>query len=162
MIRPLAKFRLITTDLDKFISNETRRSGINSRDNISRFDMTGDYIVRFVYPRYMPCSFNMFTNRPADSWTGMHYDSEIRPIDETTAEIGFDYIFVNTHDTSINVGIEVYDRDSGTLLARINPIDVPLRRSHLTTVTGPVLTTRAEGGAGINSVFDGEFNIEIK
>lgn len=162
MIRPLAKFRFVTTDLDKFISQETRRSGINSRDDTRRPDLMDNYIVRFVYPRYMPCSFNMFTNRPADSWTGMFYDSDIRSIDEATAEIGFDYVFVNTHDTSVNVAIEVYDRDSGTLLARINPIDVPLRRSHLTVVTGPFLTTRAEGGAGINPDYDGEFNIEIK
>lgn len=162
MIRPLAKFRFITTDLDKFISQETRRSGINSRDDTRSLDMMDNYIVRFVYPRYMPRSFNMFTNRPADSWTGMFYNSDIRPIDGTTAEMGFDYVFVNTHDTSINVAIEVYDRNSGTLLARINPIDVPLRRSHLTTVSGPFLTTRAEGGAGIDPDYDGEFNIEIK
>lgn len=165
MERPMAKYRFITTDLDKFLTDLTRRrheNGIETGDAPELAAKLSQVYVRFVYPRYMACSFNMFTNRPADSWAGVSYKASIRPISDKEAEIGFDYVFVNTHDTSVNVGLEVVERATGQAVARIPALDVPLSRSKVTTVRGPFLTTKAEGGAGIDPDFDGEFNIFIQ
>ena len=103
----------------------------------------------------------MFINRPADSWTGVIYDSTIRAVNDDEAEVAFDYVFVNGSETAVTVAMEVYDLDDN-LLARIPAFDVPLKRSKLTIVKGDFLTTRAGGEIGISPDFEGDFNIEIK
>lgn len=172
MIRPMAKFSFITTDLEQFIDdvrskyallNETGEDGSSkgpNPDHVSSAILSG-YGVRFIYPMYMAYSFNMFTNRPADSWTGVQYESRIEPIDDHTALMGFDYVFVNSHDTAIKVMLEVYDLRDGEVVARIPALDVPLRRSHHTIVRGPLLTTKAGGVPSIDPSFDGDFNVPV-
>lgn len=165
MERPMPRYVFITTDVDQFIKTEANSPGRRSSSSADAADagvQLSDYRVRITYPRYMAYSFNMFNDRPADSRTGVYFDSEIKRVDDKTAEIGFDYVFLNHHDTSINVSVEVYDRATGVILARIKPTDVPLSRSKLTVVRGAFLTTKNVGGAGIDPDFDGEFNIEIK
>lgn len=165
MGRPLARYTFICTDLDAFLESraphKVGEETADSREPSRAIDLS-DYGVRFTYPQYMPRSFNMFTNRPADSWVGVTYDSDLRAIDDKHAQVGFDYVFVNSHDTSVNVALEIYDRNDGTTLARTRPIDVPLSRSKHTYVSGPFLTTTAGGAAGINPDFEGEFNIWIQ
>ncbi|MDD6622868.1 MAG: hypothetical protein PUE90_09215, partial [Bacteroidales bacterium] len=107
-----------------------------------------------------PCSFNMFTNKPADSWTGVAFTSRLIKINEQEAELGFDYVFVNGSEAKVSVCVEVYDSENN-LLANINPIEVPLVRSQLTIVRGEFLTSKATGGVGIVPDFDGEYNIVI-
>ena len=150
MVRPMARYRFISTDFARFISDVAgrRSGGLDS------------YVIRMVYPRYMPCSYNMFTDRPADSWIGVDYISEIRPLSDTEAELAFDYVFVNGARTAVTVAVEVYDAD-GNILAGVPAFDVPLKRSMETVVRGEFLTTRASGSAGIDPVFDGSFDIFI-
>lgn len=158
MVRPLARYTFISNDLQAFLDTRGRRG--DSRDQGRAIDLS-DYGVRFTYPQYMARSFNMFTNRPADSWAGVSYGSELKVIDSDHAEVGFDYVFVNSHATSVNVSVEIYDRNDGTVLARIRPVDVPLSRSRHTYVTGPFLTAKAGGAVGIDPSYDDEFNIWI-
>lgn len=77
------------------------------------------------------------------------------------AELGFDYVFVNGHESSVTVSVEIYDRD-GTLLSRSQPISVPLVRNKVTIVRGKFLTVKAEGGVSIDADFDGEYNYEYR
>lgn len=169
MERPMAKYQFISTDLRRFIEqsarSRTEKADAQAADGKSgepsRAPALSDYRVKMLYTRYMPCSFNMFTNRPADSWTGVIYDSTIRAINDDEAEVAFDYVFVNGHDTGVTVAMEVYDTDD-TLLARIPAFEVPLKRSMLTVVRGEFLTTKTGGAIGISPDFNGEFNIEIK
>ena len=75
------------------------------------------------------------------------------------------YLFPKDYmaDPSANVfngRLEVFDRD-GTLLSSTNPIDVPIVRNKLTVVRGHFLTTRASGGIGVVTKFDGEYNYEV-
>lgn len=162
--RPLAKYQFISTDLRRFVeqsrSKAEAKSDPDSREP-SRAPSLSDYRVKMMYTRFMPCSFNMFTNKPADSWTGVVYDSTIRALNDDEAEVAFDHVFVNGSETAVTVAMEVYDLDD-TLLARIPAFDVPLKRSMLTIVKGDFLTTKAGGAIGISPDFDGEFNIEIK
>lgn len=173
MVRPLAKYRFITTDLGKFIDQqvqskllEMQKQGLalpeaeESRDP-SRYVDLSQYRVRFRYPQYMPCSFNMFTNRPADSWTGMSYDAEIRQMSAKEAEIGFDYVFVNGVESSVAVAVDVLDKD-GKLIGSVPTVNVPLKRSKLTEVRGEFLTTKAGGSVGIDPGYAGpDYNIFI-
>ena len=172
MTRPMAKFSFVTTDLEEFVDDVRSKYGLSMETNeelagkgpapdyVSTALLSG-YGVRFIYPMYMAFSFNMFTDRPADSWTGVRYESRIQKIDDKTALMGFDYVFVNSHDTALNVMLEVYDLRDGEVVARIPALDVPLRRSHHTIVRGPFLTTKAGGAPLIDPSFDGDFNVPI-
>ena len=109
----------------------------------------------------MPHQFNMFTNRPSDSKTGVTYGSSIEALGEEEALLGFDYVFVNGNESSVQVALHVEDNE-GNKVADIGTIDIPLVRGKITEVRGAFLTSRAGGGIGIDAGFDGEYNIFIK
>ncbi|MCD8387843.1 MAG: FimB/Mfa2 family fimbrial subunit [Bacteroidales bacterium] len=161
--RPMAKFYFIANDLREFADYMAKldgRSVPEPFDSRAEID-TERYQVVFRYAAYMPCVFNIFTDHPADSRQGVSFKGQMRLIDTEEMELGFDYVFTNGIDTSVAVAVDIYDTD-GTLLARSDAINVPLKRSHYTEVRGPFLTSRSNESVAINPEFDGEFNIEIK
>lgn len=178
MTRPLAKFKFISTDYEQFLQNALRyeqqklskgsekdedtstNSGEASTLTDSKAINLSDYRVVFKYAEFMPCSYNMFTDKPADSWTGVIFEGELKHLQEQDVELGFDYVFVNGTESGVAVAVEIYHKD-GVLVASSPVIDVPLKRSHLTVVKGSFLTSIAQGGVGIVPDFDGEYNIEI-
>lgn len=166
MIRPMAKFKIIATDLQKFIRHAKRliaQKAANlpdaTRADIPEFNLE-DYRVVCRYNGFMPCSFNMFTDKPADAWTGVSFESRLTTLSDEEAELGFDYIFVNGSESTISVTIDVYDRDN-ELVSRSSPISVPVKRSKLTVVRGEFLTSKAAGGIGIIPDFEGDYNYVV-
>ena len=164
--RPMAKYKLIATDLLEFtryakrlIAQKAADKENGTRGETRAFDLN-DYRVVIRYNGFMPCSFNMFTNKPADAWTGVFYESTLLELSEDEAELGFDYVFVNGNESSVSVTIEVYDWED-ELISRSNPIDVPIIRSKLTVIRGEFLTTKAAGGVGIIPEFDGDYNYVV-
>ncbi len=158
--RPLAKFKFISTDLEEFVGQVLESAAAKGK-TASRTINPDDYRVVFRYTGFMPCSFNMFKNKPNDSWTGVSFDGKMIPIDGHETELGFDYVFVNGTESKIHVAVEVYDKN-GKLLSNTNTIEVPIFRSKLTIVRGNFLASKASGGVGISPDFDGDYNIEIK
>lgn len=156
LTRPLAKYEFIATDLSDFIENESTRGKLTR----SAPDLTG-YRVKMLYTGYMPSEYNNFIDKPVNSRTGMSYDATITALNDSEALLGFDYVMVNGHESSVPVAMEIYDRN-GDLIGRTNSIDVPTMRNRLTVVRGKFLTSKASGGVGINPDFNGDYNIEIK
>ena len=175
MERPLAKFKFISHDIVKFLSYVLQQRAISQKEAEMKAQQgvspesadpkadpkadikninTNDFRVVFRYQGFMPCSFNMFTNKPADSWTGVAFDSTMQRLSDTEVELGFDYVFVNGGESTVPVSVEVYDTD-GTLLSSTLPIDVPV-------VRGNFLSSKASGGVSIRTEFDGEYNLEIR
>ena len=151
MLRPLARYEFVTTDLRKFLG-----------ENFSQADEILDkYSIRVRYTGYMPCKYNFYTERPVDSWLGMGYDARIEPIDGQSARLGFDYVLVGDTETSVDVALDVYDA-KGDLIASTESITVPLLRDHYTLIRGDFLTAVANGGVGIDPNFNGDYNIEIR
>lgn len=165
MQRPLGKYKFVSTDVDLFLTRvleamQLQASGTKA-DMLSKVNLD-DYNVVFRYNAFMPCSYNMFTDKPADSWTGVWYSGRLTQDNEDELSLGYDYIFVNGKETTLSVSVEVYDKD-GKMMSQTNPIDVPIIRSHLTVVKGNFLTSSASGGVSISPSFDGEdYNIELK
>lgn len=165
MQRPLAKFKIVATDLQEFIRHAKRLMALkaaekgDTRAEAYTFDLS-DYRVVFRYNGFMPCSFNMFTNKPADAWTGVTFDSRLSVLSDNEVELGFDYVFVNGSESTVSVTVEVYDWE-GDLVSRSSPIDVPIVRSKLTIVRGDFLTSKASGGVGIVPEFDGNYNYVV-
>lgn len=168
MERPLAKYRFVTTDLNDFVLRimqpvmQKVGNTVEVEDEaLLRTVNLNDFRVVFYYTVFLPISFNMFTDKPADAITGVHFDGTLTRLNDTEAELGFDYVFVNGSESSVPVQIEVYDKD-GTLISRSSSIDVPIVRSKQTIVRGKFLTTQASSDIGINPGFDGEWDYEIK
>lgn len=188
--RPLAAYAFVATDLEEFIVTETTRQealaaaaakaaqGDNADENATKGESGGDtkgdkpmdapanlpdygnYTVTFRYAGFLPAVFNNLTNKPVDSRTGVSYTAKISQLSDSEALLGYDHFFVNGHESSVKVAIEVRDT-RGNLVANVNPIDIPVKRGRCTVVRGEFLTSRTTGGVGIVPDFDGEYNIEI-
>lgn len=151
MARPVAKYEFITTDLVEFIERETRLAGDGKLD-------LDDYAVRIYYTGFMPSAFNMHSDRPNDSMTGVYYDSKIQQVSENEAKLGFDFVLANPDDASVVAAVALFDKE-GNEIATTTDIHIPLKRGMLTTVKGAFLMKESSGGVSINPDFDGEFNI---
>ena len=161
MSRSIAKFSLETTDLIDFKTkaalSRTERTGVKVYPADINVE---DFKVVFYYTGFKPSAFNMFSDRPNDSKTGIRFDSNIQMKDDNTAFIGFDYCFSDSDETTVNLAIGVYDTD-GTEISLINGIDVPMQMGKHTILRGRFMTQESYGGVAINPEFDGEFNITI-
>ena len=143
MMRPVGKFKFIATNSEAY------------QNRIS------DFNVIFRYNLFMPCSFNMFTDRPADSWTNMSFSSSMQRENDSEITLGYDYVFVGQNETLLNISVDIYDKD-GSLISSSSPINVPIVRNKLTIVKGDFFSSNASGGTTINPDYDGEdFNIPI-
>ena len=118
------------------------------------------YTVVFFYSGYMPNAYNMMEGKPCDSATGVKFSSSISAIDNHDARLGFDYVFVNGEESSVMVTVALYDEE-GTQLSISRQIEVPIKRSMLTTVRGSFLMQNTGGGVAIDPGFEDEFNIYI-
>lgn len=165
MLRPLAKFRFETIDIEQFKSDYLRsqqQSG-TSKKAIEReedIDMT-KFSVRFSYVGFMPSVYNMYTDRPVDVKTGVSFPSVLTDIKDGEATMGFDYVMVGDGDAGVSMAVAIFDKD-GKCLSGVDNIQVPLQRGKLTVVRGNFLTSRSSGNVQIDPSFDGEFDIEIR
>ncbi len=175
MKRPMGKFKFISTDVEVFLTNmvekmkeQAKQTGASSGfDGDEAYEellssiVMGDYYVKFKYNAFMPCAYNMFTDKPADSWSGVSFKSTMSVDADMNMTMGYDYIFVNGSETKLSISLEVYNKE-GELLSSTHPIEVPVVRSKLTVVKGDFLTSKATGGVGIDPGYDGDdYNIEI-
>lgn len=145
MQRPLAKYEFITNDLKDFIAKE------------SVVD-TEDYSVVFLYAGFMPNTFNLFSDRPTDSFSGVMIGSRLNVLNENEASLGFDYVFTGQQPSSILIQIVLYD-DQQSQVALSEPINVPLQRGFHTILRGSFLMQQTSGGIYIKPEFDGNHNI---
>ncbi len=129
----------------------------------SRVVDISEYKVVFRYVSAMPNEFNVRMNEPvwvADPGT-ITFESTIKKLNETEAELGFDYVFVNGRELTIQMDVSVYDKNGVQVTALPRAVPVDLIRSKLTTIRSAFLTAQTSGGIGINPGFnpdpDGEF-----
>lgn len=178
MERPLAKFNFITTDLDQFVTRvlemraeaaraEAIRQAESEGRSITEEELAdvepetrvdlNDFRVVFMYTSHMPNIFNAHDNKPIYAVQGVTFESKMKSIGNNQAELGFDYVFVNGVESSVDVRLAVYDKD-GTLITATSEKGerVEITRSKLTTMIGEYLTATADGGVGIDPGFDGE------
>lgn len=172
MVRPQAKYRFVSTDLAEFITRmqairAEQEAAAAGEDGSGRVDESAinidlnEFSVTVRYSGYMPSAFNLFTGRTADAVTGVRFESGITKISESEADLGFDYVLVNGEESSIQVALDIYDRD-GTLLSSTNPVEIPIARGKQTVVRGNFLTSEASGGIGISPGFDGDWNYPVQ
>ena len=157
MQRPFAKFELITNDIDAFITSEISRRGLPAG---SQIDLS-EYTVVYQYVGFYPDTYNMFTDKPIDASSGVSFTSSITKLDDSTATLGFDYVFVGDGESVVTVQVGVYDKD-GVEVSRTESIKVPLNRSQHSLVHGDFLMSTASGGVNVDSSYNGDHNIVIQ
>ncbi len=152
MVRPLAKYELIATDVQKFLQKtQKQRAGGTA------------YTITVSYGFYFPLGFNVLTGKPDRSEMGVAFTAPLVVTDNGSGEctLASDYIFVNGDESYVPLSIEIKD-DEGNGISRTTGIDVPYRRGHLTTVRGHFLTNRYDTGIGIDPDFDDDdINIDL-
>lgn len=174
MKRPQARYTFVSTDLAEFVTRmlalraeqEAAAAKAEGRDPETMEEPTrsidlNEFRVIVRYPGYMPSAFNLFTDQTADAATGVQFESRITKLSESEAELGFDFVLVNGEESSIQVALDIYDRD-GTRLSSTNPIEIPIVRGKQTIVRGMFLTSEASGGIGISPGFDGDWNYIVQ
>lgn len=152
MVRPLAKYELIATDVKDFLRKTKKQ----------RDGEDGAFSITFSYGFYLPTVFNVLTGRPADSRTGVQYTTPLSvPTDgREECTIGTDYVFVNGDESFVKLSMEIHGAD-GTVLSRTTGLEVPYRRGHLTTMRARFLTNEMQGGVEIDPGFDGDIDVDL-
>lgn len=151
MVRPLAKYELIATDVKDFLRKTKKQ-----RTDGEAFTIT------FSYGFYLPTVFNVLSGKPADSRTGIAYTTPLTvPTDgQEECTIGTDFVFVNGEESFVKLSMEIRD-GSGNVISRTTGLEVPYRRGHLTTVRARFLTNEMQGGVDINDEFDGNIDVDL-
>lgn len=165
MDRPLAKFEFRATDLAEFVE-KVYNTKLGDDLNVSQADslvsnVLQEYTVKFSYTGFMPCAFDMFTNKPNDARTGVTFETKLSKLDNGEVSMGFDYVFVNGIQSTVSMIMAMYDT-AGKSLFETNPIEVPVQRGMHSIMRGSFLTIDTQGGVGIVPDFDGSYNYEIK
>lgn len=166
MQRSLAKYEFVTSDVVEFIEKESIRiaskagEGTSTDDPSTKTVKIENYKVVFYYVGFMPNTYSMYTDKPVDSSTGVMFESTLRKLSDKKASMGFDYVFVNGKESAVAVQIGIYDNE-GTQLSLSKPIEIPLKRSHHSILTGNFLMLKASGGVTINPEFNGDHNLII-
>lgn len=164
MERPMARFRFIATDVDKFMDRlraEAAENGDNPAGAPAHAPSLDDYTTVVRYTSYMPSTYNAILDVPVDSRIGRYFTGTISQINDISAELGHDFVFVNHREAAVQVALETYDRRTGQQISSTPTITVPLKRGHITEVQGAFLSSKVQGGMGINPDFDGSYTIII-
>lgn len=151
MVRPLAKYELIATDVKDFL----RKTKKQRADDAA-------FTITFSYGFYLPTVFNVLAGKPADSRTGIAYTIPLAvPTDgQEECTIGTDFVFVNGTESFVSLSMEIRDGGSN-VISRTTGLEVPYRRGHLTTVRARFLTNEMQGGVDIDPDFDGDIDIDL-
>lgn len=151
LVRPLAKYELIATDVKDFLRKTKKQ-----RTDGEAFTIT------FSYGFYLPTVFNVLSGKPADSRTGIAYTTPLTvPTDgQEECTIGTDFVFVNGEESFVSLSMEIRD-GGGNVISRTTGLEVPYRRGHLTTVRARFLTNEMQGGVDINDEFDGNIDVDL-
>ena len=151
MVRPLAKYELIATDVKDFL-RKTKKQRADDET----------FTITFSYGFYLPTVFNVLTGKPADSRTGIAYTTPLTvPTDgQKECTIGTDFVFVNGTESFVRLSMEIRD-GGGNVISRTTGLEVPYRRGHLTTVRARFLTNEMQGGVDIDDDFDGNIDVDL-
>lgn len=161
--RPFAQYRFMASDKEEFLAFWGRESAIRHGSAVkSVFEAAelNDFKVRVVYPQYLPNSFNIFTDHPADAGTGYAFWTKMSLRDDGDVDLAWDWVLTGPEEGLVLVSLEFYD-PSGEYISTFRNFEVPLKRGRVTLVRGNILTHGVDSGIAIDPTFDGEYNVQF-
>ena len=155
--RPQAKFRIVSTDVDEFITEMRVRS-----NGSGSFRNSDAYRIRVSYEYFFPTAYNVVGDVPCGSLTGIGFTAPCSIVadGDGMCELVSDFVFTGTDDSYVSLTLEVLN-GTDVVISRVTGVQVPCRQGHLTVVSGKFLTTLTRPGISIDTDYDGEFNITL-
>ncbi len=160
LTRPLARYEIITQDLDRFADLIAKNTGMETVSHTDVWEELQKYKVIIRHAGFCPTEFDAATGRLTDAMPGMSFEGTFTQMDETSALLAFDYIMAGKDESAITIDLEIYD-GTGALMQQIPAIRIPFKRNVITRVFGNLLTAKYEPSIGIDPEYDGEFNIYL-
>lgn len=149
MHRPLAKYRLVATDVAKYNALRAER----------KLPALEDLKISIIYEGFLPCAYNVSTQKPSDSVGGYGFYSALSEQTDAAATVGKDFVLVNGEQSFVTVTILFKDAD-GKTISGINGVRIDYRAGQLTTVSGNFLTAGV-GGVQIDTDWSGDYEVEF-
>lgn len=150
MHRPLAKYRLIATDVAEYEEMRLRRG----------FPPLNELTMIVSYEGFLPCAYNMIEGKPNDAQTGYRYTSALSEQSDNTVTVGKDFIFVNGSQSAVTVNVQFRDKD-GKTISGMSGIKIDYKAGYLTTVRGEFLTAGVGGGVNIDTEWEDIYEVEF-
>lgn len=138
MVRPLAKYRIVATDVEPY--RELQAAG--------DYPQVEELTATVLYEGFLPSSFNVAAGSPNDATTGISYAGSLPalPDDAEHVQLAGDLIWVNGGDTFVTVTVQIAD-SRGNVVSSIPGVRIDYRRGCLTTVSGRFLTAGITSGS---------------
>ncbi len=153
---PLARYRLITTDVQRY--NDRRKTDSRNLPAVE------DLRFEVCYEYFFPVSFNLAAASTNDSASGIRFTSSARDVEDSPPDVAQvlagDAVFASDADNFLSLTLIVRGPD-GNEISRQSGIRVDYRSGFLTTVSGNFLTAGDNGG-GIEINTDWEEDIVIR
>lgn len=152
MIRPLAKYKIIATDVAKYEELRKKRA----------FPALEDLEITVVYGGFLPSAYSIRESKPADAETGYLYLSAFGNKTDREVDVTKDYVFVNGTQSSVNISIVFKEKSTGKIVSQAAGIKVDYRANMLTTIRGDFLTVGTSSGITIDTEWnEQEYNVEF-
>ena len=148
--RPLAKYRLVATDVAKYNELRLQRG----------YPALEDLQISIVYGSFLPNAYSVKLQKPADSAEGYTYASALSEQGDDAVTVGKDFVLVNGTESSVIVSILFKDTD-GKTVGGVKGVKVAYRAGQLTTVSGNFLTAGLGSGVQINTDWSGDYDVEF-
>lgn len=149
MHRPLAKYRLVANDVAKYNQLRAERN----------YPALEDLKISIVYEGFLPCAYNVSTQKPSDSVGGYGYVSALSEQNDDAATVGKDFVLVNGEQSFVTVTI-LFKDSNGKTISGINGVRIDYRAGQLTTVSGNFLTAGV-GGVQVDTNWSGDYEVEF-
>ena len=149
MHRPLAKYRLVANDVAKYDQLRAERN----------YPALEDLQISIIYEGFLPCAYNVSTQKPSNSDGGYGFYSTISEQTVNAATVGKDFVLVNGEQSFVTVTILFKDAN-GKTISGINGVRIDYRAGQLTTVSGNFLTAGV-GGVQIDTDWSGDYEVEF-
>lgn len=155
--RPLAKYRLVATDIGRYLSLR--------KTDAEKYPPLDALTVSVVYEGYFPSGFNAATGKPnaATDGSSIFYSCPLPAVapEEEEVQTGSDWVLVNGSESSVTVTVQMKDGD-GNVVSRVSGVQIAYKRGCLTTVRGEFLSAgRSGGGIHIDTEWEGEYNVNF-
>lgn len=149
MHRPLAKYRLVANDVAEYNALRAER----------KYPAIEDLKISIIYEGFLPCAYNISTQKPSDSEGGYGYYSALSQQSDETVTVGQDFVLVNGEQSFVTVTILFKDAN-GKTISGINGVRIDYRAGQLTTVSGNFLTAGVSG-VQVDTDWSGDYEVEF-
>ena len=150
MYRPLAKYRLVATDIAKYEAKRVQKG----------LPELKDLRVFIGYEGFLPTAYSITESKLTDAQEGYFYYSTLSDIGKAKADIAKDYILVSGEQSSITATILFKDAE-GKTVSGISGVKIAYRPGQLTTVSGDFLTANPISGVTIDTDWSGDYDVDF-